>query len=146
MCALMIIKLTESSFYLFVRNLWTVRDHRQKYTASESSYRVKTAVLDPNRCASTPCRSLLFNNTLLGWQRILRDTARLTQVANRFAVLTGLGSGRSYGGWQGPDLYVPLYSFPREKKSAENGKIFFSLSLSFTVNSSSRANVNTNKY
>lgn len=91
----MIIKLTESSFYLFVRNLRAARNHRQKYAASESSYRVKTPVLDPNRCASTPCRSLLFNNTALGWQRILRDTARLTQVANRFAVLTGLGSGTS---------------------------------------------------
>lgn len=45
----MIIKLTETSFYLCIRNLWTIRDHRQKYTASESWYRVKTAVLDPTR-------------------------------------------------------------------------------------------------
>lgn len=46
----MIIKLTESSFYLCVtQSMDPIRDHGQKYIASESWYRVKTAVLDPTR-------------------------------------------------------------------------------------------------
>lgn len=122
----MIIKLTEFSLPVRTQSIDYSGITRQKYTASESSG-------DPTRFDALSIASL---QQYVSWMAAhsSRYRAAFTQVANRIAVLTGLGSGRSDDDLTRIlDLYEPLYPFPRKKKGTENGKTFIipsSLSLS----------------